>query len=262
LTPFSQLLASMTLDGTVLTARVTDDWRQGRTLYGGLSTALCVAAALRVFPALPPLRSAQFVFVGPASGTVHATPMLLRRGKSTVFVSIDLTGDDGLATRALLCFGAARASALAHGGLSMVVVPPPEDCAAFFVAGGAPNFAQHFDSRLALGARPVSAAADPDMALWLRHRDAVAGHGTVALVALADAAPPAAMAMFTAPAPISTMTWMVDILADAPADDDGWRLMRSTAETVADGYSSQAMTIWTRAGLALLAARQCVAIFA
>jgi hypothetical protein len=58
------------------------------------------------------------------------------------------------------------------------------------------------------------------------------------------------------------MTWMVDILADAPADDDGWRLMRSTAETVADGYSSQAMTIWTRAGLALLAARQCVAIFA
>jgi hypothetical protein len=69
------------------------------------------------------------------------------------------------------------------------------------------------------------------------------------------------MTMFAAPAPISTITWMVDILADPPAPDDGWRLMRSAADTVTHGYSSQDMTIWSSAGTPLIAARQCVAVF-
>jgi hypothetical protein len=144
----------------------------------------------------------------------------------------------------------------------MPAVPSPDASTDFFGRPGAPNFAQHFDARLARGPALISAATDPDMLLWLRHRDAAAGNGQVALVALADAAPPAAMTLFTAPAPISTITWMIDLLADAAPDDDGWRLMRSTAETATDGYSSQAMTIWTRTGTPLLAARQCVAIFA
>jgi hypothetical protein len=58
-----------------------------------------------------------------------------------------------------------------------------------------------------------------------------------------------------------TMAWMVDILAEPPVADDGWCLMRSAAETVADGYSSQAMTIWSASGRPLIAARQNVAIF-
>ncbi len=262
MTPLSQLLASVTPRDGGYTVLVTDDWRQGRTLYGGLSAALCVDAAERAFADLPPLRSAQFAFLGPASGNFHAVPCLLRRGKSTVFVSVDFCGDAGLAVRGLLCFAAARPSSLAHDGLPMPEVPDPDRCTDFFGRPGAPNFAQHFDARLARGPALISAATDPDMLLWLRHQDSAAGSFQVALVALADAAPPAAMTLFTALAPISTITWMIDILADPPAEDDGWRLMRSTAETASGGYSSQAMTIWTRAGQPILAARQCVAIFA
>jgi acyl-CoA thioesterase len=261
MTPFSTLIAGVAEGAGVYVAAVTDDWRQGRTLYGGLSAALCVAMAIRAVPDLPPLRSAQFAFIGPASGAVQASPSLLRRGRSAAFVSVDLMAEAGLATRALLCFGTARVSALSHDGLKMPDVPPPQAYAAFFGRQGAPNFSQHFDAHLARGGALISGGADPDMMLWLRHRDRAAANDAVALLALADASPPAAMVMFTAPAPISTMTWMVDILAEPPVADDGWCLMRSAAEAVADGYSSQAMTIWSASGRPLIAARQSVAIF-
>ena len=74
-----------------------DDWLQGRTAFGGLSAALCWEAAQRVGDALPPLRSAQFAFVGPAGGRLRIEPTLLRRGKSAAFYSVDLHGDDVLA---------------------------------------------------------------------------------------------------------------------------------------------------------------------
>ena len=71
-TPFTTLLAQLDQapDGSALT--VTPDWGQGRTLFGGISAALCVAAAERAIGAdAPPLRSGQFAFIGPASGPLR-----------------------------------------------------------------------------------------------------------------------------------------------------------------------------------------------
>jgi acyl-CoA thioesterase len=263
LTPFSQLLASLAAAPDGLTAAIGDDWRQGRTLYGGLSAALCVEAASRALPESRPLRAAQFAFVGPASGVVTARPALLRQGKSTVFAGVDLHGDAGLATRALLCFAAGRTSTLAYGSLTPPKAPPPESLPDFFDGRLAPAFSRHFEAKRAGGSLPMSGAADPDLLLWIRHRDRQVAADATALVALADAAPPAAMTMFTNPAPISTMTWSLDILADpTPATMEGWILMRSTAQTVSNGYSTQAMFLWDQTGTPLMSASQCVAVFA
>ena len=43
--------------------------------------------------------------------------------------------------------------------------------------------------------------------------------------------------------------------------DDGWCLLRSTAETIGEGYSTQDMMLWDAAGRPLIAARQNVAVF-
>jgi acyl-CoA thioesterase len=228
-------------------------------LYGGLSASLCVEAAGRAVPDLPPLRSAQFAFVGPASGVVTARATVLRRGKSTVFISADLEGDAGLATRALLCFAAPRESALGYSGLPMPEVAPPADCPEFFDAAAAPAFFQHFEARQAGGAGLCSGAPEPELLLWLRHRDPGTQLDATALVALGDAAPPAAFSMFKSPAPISTMTWSVEMLAE-PAP--GWLLMRSAGQTVAAGYSTQAMNLWDERGEPVMAGGQCVAVFA
>ena len=261
MTEFTDLMASLARSDDAWHVTVSDDWLQGRTVYGGMAAALCVQAAISEFPDLPPLRSAQFAFIGPASGELKMQPSILRKGKSTVFIGVDLIGDAGLATRATLCFGTARQSALTYENIPAPPVPRPEQSKAFFRDVKGLNFVAHYEGLLAAGHPPMSRGDAPEMALWLRHRDPASPMSVVALLALADAPPPAAMVLFEKFAPISTMTWSIDMLDDTIATDDGWWLVRTTAQTARDGYSSQAMIVWNAAGKPMMACRQNVAIF-
>lgn len=256
-------MSSVEADGQAFSVTLPDDWLQGRTAFGGLSAALCWEAAQRSAEALPPLRSAQFAFVGPAGGRLRIEPTLLRRGKSAAFYSVDLFGDDVLAVRGLLTFGASRPSQLDQVDLPAPVVPGWEDCPTFFEPNDRRSFLQHFDSRFAAGARPYTAGAKPEMVVWLRHRDDASAPSMASLIALADALPPAAVANFpVGGGPISTMTWSIDVLADSPESLSGWWLVRSTAQTAVNGYSAQDMAVWNDEGKPVLAMRQTVAIFA
>lgn len=262
MTPFSALLAAIAADGEGFSVTTSDDWRQGRTLYGGIAAALCLEATQRAFATLPPLRSAQISFVGPAAGAVHLKPTLPRQGKSATFVGCDLVAEGQVGTRAVFCFGAARPSAFDRKAPVMPAdLPGPDEVQDYFPDGIGPAFRVHFDMKLARGGRPMSGAAEPDVWLWGRHRDAAAPDDAVALLALADAPPPAAMSLFTAPGMISSMTWMIDVLDPTALSAPGWKLMRAHAETVVDGYSAQAMTMWGEDGRALAAGRQTIAVF-
>jgi acyl-CoA thioesterase len=262
MTSFCDLMAAVHRDGDAFKATVPEDWLQGRTAYGGLSAALCVEGARRALPDLPPLRSAQFTLIGPAAGPLSIVVSTLRRGKSAVFVNVDLTGEAGLAARAVLSFGTARKSALDYTDLPAPDVTPIADSPPFF-----PNdksfisFQQHFESRFAGAARPFTPGAQPEYRIWFRHRDSNAWDGIVALIALADAPPPPAMVMFPQAAPISTMTWSLDVLIDTPATTEGWWLIGSKTETSHQGYSTQAMMVWNADLKPVIAHRQNVAIF-
>lgn len=263
-TPLSALLAQMHKDGDSSQVRVPADWLQGRAIYGGLTAALCLQATYEHHGVdLPPLRSAQLSFIGPAGPDVAIRPTIVRRGKSTAFITADMLSDDKIAARATFCFGKARDSKIAHDVLAAPQVAAPQDCDSFFgrATSLAPNFAQHFEARLAGGSMPVSGAEDAHYTVWLRHRDNEVDPVIVGLAALADALPPAAMASFTEPAPVSSMTWLFDVLSDTPATRDGWWLSRSVAEHSSHGYSSQAMMVWNADGAPILVGRQNVAIF-
>ena len=259
-TPITSLLERMRFDGSTATAFVSQDWLQGRATFGGLLAALCLEAANRAFGDLPPLRSAQFAFMGPAGGEITLTPSMLRRGKSVSFAGVDLASDAGLAARAILGFGAPRASATLHCSIPAPPVPPPDRCGPFY-GDTKPVFSQHFEYKHAGGPKPLSGASDPEILVWLRHNDARAGASLPLLVALADAPPVAALTLVETFSPISTMTWMLDVLTDPPADDGRWFLVRTRADTVRDGYSSHAINVWTACGHPILAGRQNVAIF-
>lgn len=264
MTPISKLLASLTplADGLGFRVNATDDWRQGRTLYGGIAAALCMAAVERAFPDLAPLRSAQISFVGPAVGAVRLRPERLRQGKSVGFYGCDLLGEEGgVATRAVFCFGAARESA--HTRRAVVApadIPPPDACTPY-PGGFGPAFRQHFDMHHAKGSWPMS-GGEPDFWLWARHNDPNAPVGAAAVLALADAPPPALFGALSAPAVISSMTWMLDVLDADALSVPGWKLLRSTADTIAEGYSAQDMRLWGEDGRALIAGRQSIAMFA
>ncbi len=260
-TRFTELLAGATWDAPTLRLSIPDDWMQGRTTYGGLSTALCLTAAQRGFHDLPQLRSANVTFVGPAGGPVEVRPAILRQGRSVSFVAADLSSEKGLATRCAFAFGAPRESTLEASWSPAPEAPPPDACEPFLPLGQGPTFTQHFDTRLVRGARPGGGTSAHCLEVWVRHRDGSA-KDAAALVALADTLPPAVLPMATEFKPISSMTWMFNLLSDAPAtDDEGWWLLQARAEHAANGYSSQDMLVWNRAGECVMAGRQSVAIF-
>jgi acyl-CoA thioesterase len=259
-TAFSDVLASLTPDAGEYRAEPSEDWRQGRTLFGGLSACLAVASAIRAFPTLPPLRSAQLTFIAPVTGVLVIKPRILRAGKSAIFVAADGTTETGTALQVTLVFGDARRSSHAYWALPMPHVEAPSALPDLFSESFSPRFTGHFEARIAGGAPPVSGAAKPEYLAWLRHRDQSAPDDVTSLIALGDALPPAAMAMFTKFAPISTITWIVGIFSER-ISGAGWHLMHVEAETVADGYSSQRMVLWDASGAPVLTARQNIAIF-
>lgn len=257
------ILAQLTPDCDAFAIDAPEDWAQGRTLYGGMSAALAYEAVTRAHADLPPLRSAQFTFIGPASGRLRFSSSMLRRGRSSALVSAECVNDDGAVARAMFVFGGARASKVAHDFLPMPRVEAPEACASFRKQGpDAPRgFWNNFETRLASGGRLFDASAPrPEFAVWTRFLDAGDADPIAALIAIADCLPPAAMVHFPNPGPISTMTWSLDILR-APTSAEGWRLLWSSSESAGDGYSAQAMTLWSEAGEALAIGRQMVAIF-
>lgn len=241
-----------------------EDWSQGRTLYGGMTAALAHEAIKRTHADLGPLRSAQITFIGPAAGRLQFSSALLRRGRSSAILGAECANEEGVAARATFVFGAARPSKVAHNFLPMPNVQPASEVGSFRKEGGQtrPGFWNNFETRLAAGGGLFDPAAPrPEFSTWTRFLDTGGADPTTALLAIADCLPPAAMVHFPAPAPISTMTWTIDI-ARVPESLEGWHLLWASSEHAGDGYSLQNMAMWSESGDLLAVGRQAVAIFA
>jgi acyl-CoA thioesterase len=240
---------------------IPDGWLQGRTAYGGLSAAMAVHLALQAnAESLPPLKAAQVSFVGPVTAAACFTTELMRRGKSVTQVGVDARVDDALVLRAGFVFAAPRVSTIAHQRVARPDVPGPEACSPSPVAASLPAHFRNFDVRFCGDALPISGATEPELLAWVRLNDASGVSPAAALLALGDCLPPAAMACFTAPAPISSMTWAVDFAQ--PAQHSAWYLQRTRSLAAQDGYSFQIMEMWDADGALVLVSTQTVAIFA
>ncbi len=244
------LLPLPTADGR---AHIDEAWLQGRTAYGGASAAIALAAVKAALPDLPPLRSAQFAFVGPLGGAVQALPQLLRRGKNSAFVACDVvdeaSGDVGL--RALFVFMTPRASSITHDALAIPCVAPP--VAMVEMPAGVPRFFHNFEVAEAI-------SADAGFVRWVRLRDRTPRDAEVELIAIADALPPAALRLATMPGPVSTVTWQLNLVAVPRLTPGGWWLIATETLHAANGGSTQSMTIWCD-GQPVATATQSVALF-
>src|SRR5579864_204174 len=84
---FSEVLDSVRAHDGGWTAQVTEDWMQGRSVFGGLQAALTVRAMRASVPREIPLRVLQMVFVAPVGpGPVDVRAGVLRAGKSATHV--------------------------------------------------------------------------------------------------------------------------------------------------------------------------------
>lgn len=237
---------------------IPEDWMQGRTSYGGFSAALALEAARGLAADLPPLRSAQVSFVGPLSGEVEVRAKVLRRGRNASWISAEVSNAAGVGLTATFVFMGPVDSAL-----HLHQVPPPANRIAVDQAkplpdGRGPGFSGHFNRRFAL---PRTAEPEPEIGWWMQLKDRAGLDPMVELMLCADALPPGVLLMMNSAAPISSMTWLVNLLTPLPVSRDGWWLLRSAGNYAEQGCSSQEMAIWNSDGEAVAVGMQAIALF-
>jgi len=234
------------------------NWLQGRTAYGGLSAALALHAAQRSDTDLPPLRSAQVAFVGPLSGDVEIRASRLRRGRNAAWIQADIVGEAGLGLRATFVFMGAVASSVEYRSGSAPDYPVPDADTRTYKGHAAVSFTQNFE----FVDRRDASVGPAEWLRWVRLNERDGLDPMVELIAIGDCLPPAALKLIGGPAPVSSMTWQLNVLGPHPATRDGWWLLRADTAYASAGSSSQPMAIWNADGVAIAEHIQSVAIFA
>ncbi len=250
------LASARPIDGG-FAATIPDKWLQGRTSYGGFSTALALVAAQRMADGLPPLRSATVNFIGPLSGEVTVRARLLRQGRNASWVNVEICTGDAIGLVATFVFMGPVESALhVHD------VPPPAGLLSPeqgypMPDDKGPSFGPLFDRHFAL---PRQTTPLPEINWWVRARDRGELDPMVELILCADVLPPGVMPLVRT-GPVSSMTWIINLLTPLPQTRDGWWLLRSAGNYAENGCSSQDMAIWNRDGVAVATGMQSIAIF-
>ena len=239
---------------------VPSDWMQGRSAFGGLQVVVALDAMRTCVPGTV-LRTLQATFVAPVpEGVVHARARVLRQGKNATHVEARLVAGDETLAVVTGVFGQPRSSKAAHMP-RRPRIDAEQALELTYVPGLFPSFTQHFDARWLRGALPFSGQPNPEQVVEVGMKDegpATEGH----VVAIADFIPPVALAYLDAPAPGSTLTWMLEFLCDDVHRFPlaGWRV---DAELIAarDGYTNQAVTVWAPDGTVAALSRQCMLVF-
>ncbi|MGJ3648894.1 thioesterase family protein [Sphingomonas sp. GlSt437] len=262
MTPIARILAGAVAGEDGLRLTIPSDWMQGRTSYGGLSSAIALHAAQAAEPDLPPLRSAQISFIGPLAGDVRITATKLRRGRNAAFMQSDIVSEAGLGFRATFVFMADQQSQIDYVDQPYVAPPPPAPDAKLYT-GPEEFFTGNFNFRDLKTHADGTPLGKAEWLRWARLRGLGALDPMVEIMAVADGLPPAAFKMLDNRfAPISSLTWIVNLLTPTPKTKDGWWLLSARSNYARNGCSSQDMAIWNADGELIATGMQSVAIFA
>jgi acyl-CoA thioesterase len=261
---FSETLASIRTLDKGWSAEVGVDWSQGRATFGGMVAALGNEAMRFLVPAERPLRSLDVTFVGPVlAGSVRMDAEILRVGKAVTIAHARLTSDGKPAAMLTGIYGLARPVSLNLAPAPPAVLRPAAELpdAASTPEFETPAYLQHFGARWAEGTRPFTGSNLRSSKVYLRHRDPGAlteSH----IVALIDCIPPPILQMMTAPAPNSSMTWILEFLRhDYNFSSEAWWRIDTEVKASADGYCQETSVVMDPNGTPMAFSRQLVAVF-
>lgn len=249
-------------DNNIHHVTIDPTWHQGRTAFGGISTALAYSAARQCADNLPPLLSAQIAFSGPIAGDVSIKTQILRRGRNAAFIRADIITGDSVGLSCTFLFVTRRPSKIDFSDMAKPHFPPipaDED-----LRSGPPEFftghLQYPDKRLILGQGEAKLANwhrfKPEDMVKADKRDPFAE-----ILCIGDGLPPSVMGLFTEPAMVSSMNWQVNMLTDTPETDKGWWFLQSDTHHAQYGASSQNMSVWNSKHEPIMTAMQSVALF-
>jgi acyl-CoA thioesterase len=258
------------LDGDRHRLDIPEGWAQGRGAYGGLVVASLIRAIeQRTADPGRTVKSVTAELPAPVKpGPVHIDVEVLRRGSSVSTARASLLQDGEVRSHAVAVLSTPRRGT---GPLAWQELTPPQAPSWRSIEPARigmpeqrhawPEFAQHFEYRVLTG---LPMAGGPARTIgWVRSRHPGGARDAAHIAALIDAWWPAALVRFTAPRPLATIAYTLDIVAGIDGlDPEAPLLYRGTAPVCADGYVLETRELWGEDGRLVALNQQTFAIIA
>lgn len=243
-------------------APVPEGWAQGRTAFGGFTSAMLMRAARQAVPDAPPLRSVMVNFTAPVTEAPEMTVEILRQGRNVTTLEVKARIGGNVVATGTFSFGAGQESHISEV-LPAGDVLSPEEAEPMIPKGirSPAAFLENFDVKLIEGGRPFSGSDRGYARVWARHKDSASWRRPEGLICLGDILPPAAFVKATKVGPNSSMNWIYNVVREDMSTRDGWYMLETNLSAAQNGYSSQVMRIWNRDGDLLVDGMQAVVTF-
>lgn len=232
---------------------IPEGWQQGRGAFGGLVIGM-LARAIEKSEEDPAraIRSITAELGAPAiPGEATIAVERHRAGSSVSVVTARLEQSGDVQAHAVAVLGRARRTMGDHCEL----VPPASlvqrawrDVEPFAWSEGWPPFAKHVEFRCT-GPMPCSAGQEPIAEGWVRFRERPARRDVAHLAALADAWWPALFSTWSAPRPMATIAYTLQVLDTLDGlDPEAPIFHRARAIASRDGYAVEIRELWGEDG--------------
>lgn len=243
--------------------QVPDGWQQGRGAYGGLTIA-ALARAIEAFASSPErsLRSLTAELPGPnLVGAAELRVEDLRSGSAQSTLGARLVQSGELKAVGVAVLGRARApGAGEYCELTAPELPNWRDLPSLPLQGLGPTFTQHFEYRLA-SPPPFSAQPSARVAGWVRPLECAAMSGSAYLAALIDAFWPAVFTRASAPLPVGTVAYTLQVIGEhGPFDPSIPLAYRAHVLSLSQGYFVEQRELWSETGQLLALNQQTFAV--
>ena len=240
----------------------TEAWTQGRSAFGGLSTALAVCGAAKLLQSSQPARSLMVSFIGPIPpGEVTVLPRIQRQGKNVTQLSAELLSGEELCLQVMAVFGNARDThkVVPDPGFA----PAPRDAGKGFDRNPVgPPFLRYFEGCWTGGGIPFSGSRDNRLGIWVRHNSDMKEFPVEKIVALADIPPPVILSHYSEPAvPASSLTWSLEFVMEPETVESDWFYLDYQVDHAEHGYTQQSGKLFTESGKLCALSRQCMVYF-
>jgi acyl-CoA thioesterase len=240
----------------------TESWTQGRSAFGGLSTAIAVCALTRLLPEPQAIRSLMVSFIGPIPpGEVSVIPRVQRQGRNVTQLAADLLTDGELCLQVMAVFGNSRDTLRVTPDAGFT--PEPRSADSSFSANPiGPPFLRYFEGCWTGGGVPFSGKPDLRLGIWAKHRSDMSAFPVEKIVALADIPPPVILAHYPRPGvPASSLTWSLEFLREPEVIDSDWFYLDYSIDQAAHGYTQQSGKLFSEDGQLCALSRQCMVYF-
>ncbi|MCB9597733.1 MAG: thioesterase family protein [Sandaracinaceae bacterium] len=260
--PFSIASAFAPAGPDRFVGELTEDWYQGRALFGGLTASILVRAMEAHAGEGRPLRTLHTTFCAPATaGPAVVVTEVVREGRSVAFMRARLEREDEVLAIATATFARERRSFAESFEPPRLALPPVDEVAPGPEALFLPSFSRYFQFRQAIGQEAFSGGAEAHVGGWCRLREGPVRAEAALVPVMLDSWAPAALSRHPRWAPCASIDIFVQlhrVLDGSPID---WLGYEAHSAHLDSGYADERATLYDADGRAIASAKQLIAIF-